>query len=309
MHKIFGAYAAAVTPINEDFSINKNLYLSHCKNLLNQGLDGLGIFGTTGEANSFNIDEKIEAINFLVEHNIKPSQLIIGTGVCSIKDSVLLSKNAASLKSKAVLVLPAFYYKNVTNEGVIEYYRRIIEEVGDNDLNYILYHFPKISGVPINFEIIEKLLKLYPKNVVGMKDSSGDSENMIQVIKSFNDFSLFSGSDTLALKICQHGGAGAITATSNISGCLLSYIVKNYKNKKNIKNFDLIQNLQEKIRSLATTHEAISVIKAYLSLNENNKDWNRLLPPLKSILEPKKNKTIIGLIELSKKMKNILSHS
>ena len=309
MHKIYGAYSAAVTPINEDFSINKNLYLSHCKNLLNQGLDGLGIFGTTGEANSFNVDEKIEAINYLIEHNIKPSQLIIGTGVCSIRDSVLLTKKASSLKSKAVLVLPAFYYKNVSNEGVIEYYRSIIEDVGDSDLNYILYHFPKISGVSINFEIIEKLLKLYPKNVIGMKDSSGDSQNMIKVIKSFDNFSLFSGSDTLALKICQNGGAGAITATSNISGGLLSYIVKNYKNKKNIKNFDLIQNLQEKIRSLATTHEAISVIKAYLSLNENNKDWNRLLPPLKSILEPKKNKTIIGLIELSKKMKNILSHS
>ena len=269
----------------------------------------MGIFGTTGEANSFNVDEKIDAINFLVENNIKPSQLIIGTGVCSIKDSVLLTKKASNLKSKAVLVLPAFYYKNVSNEGVVEYYRRIIEEVGDIDLKYILYHFPKISGVPINFEIIEKLLKLYPKNIVGMKDSSGDSENMIKIIKSFDNFSLFSGSDSLALKICQHGGAGAITATSNISGSLLSYIVKNYKNKKNLKNFDLIQNLQEKIRNMATTHEAISVIKAYLSLNENNKDWNRLIPPLKSILDPKKNKTIIGLIELSKKMNNILSHS
>ena len=306
MHKIHGTYCAALTPLNTDYSINKELFLEHCSNLLSQGLDGLAIFGTTGEGNSFNVNEKIEAVNYLIDNNIGADKLIPGTGLCSIKDTVIYSKAIAKLKVKAILVLPAFYYKNVSNEGVIEFYKRVIEDVGDSDLKYILYNIPQVSGVSIGLEVIEQLIRLFPDNVVGMKESSGNLDNMLRITKYFNNFSLFSGSDSLALKVCQRGGAGAITACSNISGKLLNYIINNYKKESEIQNFHLFQQLQEQIRKTLLLHEPISALKAFLSVTNNNENWNKVNPPLIKILHPKDHKTVMRLIALIKKMDELL---
>jgi len=306
MHKISGVFSAALTPINEDYSINSHLFFSHCKWLLTQGLDGLGVFGTTGEASSFNVDEKIKAIEYLINSKISPSKLMPGTGQCSVSDTVRFTKKCSTLRVRAVLVLPAFFYKGVSEDGVIEYYKRVIEEVGDNKLHYILYNIPQTSGVQITFEVIEKLIKLYPNNVVGMKDSSGNLDNMLKITKFFNGFSLFSGSDSLALKVSKHGGAGAITATSNISGKLLSYILNNYKEESSIENFQELQLLQEKIRQILFSHEPISALKAFLSVKNKKNEWNRLNPPLQKIDNPDNDKTVIGLIQLINQMNELI---
>ncbi len=309
MHKLRGTYCATLTPVNSNYSINNKLFLKHCNNLLSEGLDGIGIFGTTGEANSFNVNEKIEAMHYLIDNGINPEKIILGSGQCSVTDTVLLSKEAAKLNVKGVLVLPAFFYKNVKDEGVIEYYKKVVEGVKESNLNYLLYNIPQVSGVKINISILEKLIHLFPNNIIGMKDSSGDLDNMLQVIKSINDFSLFSGSDSLALKVCQYGGAGAITATSNLSGKLLTYLVNNYENESNIENFQELQDLQVQIRSTLFNHEPISALKAFLSVKNNDENWNRITPPLNNILEPYKDKTVIALLELVKKMELLLSNS
>ena len=240
MHKISGVYSAALTPINEDLTINRDLYLRHCQYLMKQGHDGLAIFGTTGEANSFSIKEKCLSIDFLIANRIDPKVLIPGTGSSSVKDSILMTKHADEHGVKGVLLLPPFYYKNVSDEGIIKYYQNIIETVGSDSLKYILYNIPQVSGVEINFNIIENLLKLYPDNVVGIKDSSGDIEGMLKTIKYFDNLALFCGHDSLALKVCKRGGAGAITAGTNIAGKLLSFIIHNYKRENEIENFSLL---------------------------------------------------------------------
>jgi len=173
-------------------------------------------------------------------------------------------------------------------------------------LHYILYNIPQTSGVQITFEVIEKLIKLYPNNVVGMKDSSGNLDNMLKITKFFNGFSLFSGSDSLALKVSKHGGAGAITATSNISGKLLSYILNNYKEESSIENFQELQLLQEKIRQILFSHEPISALKAFLSVKNKKNEWNRLNPPLQKIDNPDNDKTVIGLIQLINQMNELI---
>ena len=307
MHKIHGTYCAALTPLREDYSIDKELFLDHCNNLLSQNLDGLAIFGTTGEANSYSIDEKIELIEYLLENNIKAEKIIPGTGLCSIKDTVKFTKSVANLKVRAVLVLPPFYYKNIQNDGVVEYYKRVCEEVEENNFHFILYNIPQTTGVTINFDIIEKLITKFPNNIVGMKDSSGDLDSMLKTIKYFNEFSVFSGSDSLALKACKRGGAGAITAASNISGKLLVYIINNYKKEYQIPNFQEFQYLQEQIRTTLLSHEPISTLKAFLSIKNNNSKWNRVNTPLTTIQNPSNNKTIISLIELIKKMESLLA--
>ena len=306
MLKIKGVFSAVLTPINQDYSINSHLFFSHCQWLLSQGVDGLAVFGTTGEANSFNVDEKIDTLDYLINSKIGVEKLMPGTGQCSISDTIRFTKKCSELKVKSVLVLPPFFYKNVSNEGIIEYYKRVIEEVGDNNLHYILYHIPQISGVQITFDVIEKLIKLYPNNVVGMKDSSGDLDNMLKVTKFFDGFSLFSGNDSLALKVVKHGGAGAITATSNISGRLLAFIINNHKNEYSTENFQDFQLLQEKIRQTLFTHEPISALKAFMSIKYRKNDWNRVNPPLCKIENPENHKTIISLMELVKKMDELV---
>jgi len=309
MHKINGIYSAALTPINDDLSINKNLYLEHCQYLMKQGHDGLAIFGTTGEANSFSIKEKCDTIDFLLSNNLDSNLLIPGTGSSSVEDAIQLTKFAEKSKSRAVLLLPPFYYKNVSDEGIINYFRKIIETVGSSNFHYLLYNIPQTTSVVLNFNIIETLLKLYPNNIVGIKDSSGNIDNMLKTVKYFQDLALFCGHDSLALKIFKRGGAGAITAGTNIAGRLLSFIINHSNKEKEIEDFNNYQVLLEKIRETITSEEPISVMKAYFSIINNNPDWNKVMPPLKSLDNPSNNKTIIRLIELTNKMDELIPSS
>ncbi len=309
MLKISGVYSAALTPLKQDLSINQDLFLRHCQYLMRQGHDGLAIFGTTGEANSFSSQEKKDNLEFLLSNRIDPKVLIPGTGSSSLIDAIDMTKHAAKYKVRAVLLLPPYYYKNVSDEGIINYYRHIIERVGDNEFQYILYHIPQNTYVPINFKIIEILLKLYPNNVVGIKDSSGDSDRMLKTVKYFNNFAVFCGHDSLALNLCKRGGAGAITAGTNVCGRLLSFIIKNYKKETEIKNFVEMQKLLQQIREVITSHEPISLMKAYFSIADNLPDWNNVLPPLNKIDNPENDKLVLILKEHLKKIDQLIANS
>ena len=301
MHKISGVFSAALTPVKKDLSINQDLYLRHCQYLMRQGHDGLAIFGTTGEANSFSTQERKDSLEFLLSNRIDPKVLIPGTGSSSLNEAIDLTKHAVNHKVRAVLLLPPFYYKNVSEDGIINYYRNIIEKVGENDMQYLLYHIPQHSFVPISFKVIENLIKLYPSNVVGLKDSSGDGDRMMKTIKYFNDFAVFCGHDSLALNICKRGGAGAITAGTNVCGRLLNFINKNYNKCNQINNIADLQKLLEQIRRVITSHEPISLMKAYFSIVDNIPEWNNVLPPLKRIENPQNQKLFLILKELIKK--------
>ena len=298
MHKISGVYCASITPINSDFSINKDLHLRHCQSLMRKGLDGLVLFGTNGEASSFSLQEKIQSIQFLADNKIDPKIMITGTGSSSLSEAIELNKFSQNIGVKASLLLPPFYFKNVTDDGVLEYYKRVIEETGNNEFKFLLYNIPQHSGVTINFNIIETLLKLYPNNVVGLKDSTGNLDNMLKTIKYFNDFSVFCGNGALALQTSKRGGAGAITGDANITAKLLSFIVHNYRDEKLISNFSELQSLLENIRNVLSSHEQVSLLKAYYSVADNIPEWNKLMPPLVNIENPSNNKQVIALLDL-----------
>tara|TARA_Y100000588_G_scaffold225945_1_gene239834 strand:- start:35 stop:964 length:930 start_codon:yes stop_codon:yes gene_type:complete len=307
MVKISGVFSAALTPLNSNLSINQDLYLRHCQYLMRQGHDGLAIFGTTGEANSLSVKDKKDNLDFLINNRIDPKVLIPGTGSSSLNDAIDMTKHSVKHGVRAALLLPPFYYKNVSDDGVINYFRHLIETVGDSEFHYLLYHIPQTSSVTINFNIIENLLKLYPKNIVGLKDSSGDTDNMLKIIKYFNNFAVFCGHDSLALHVCKRGGAGAITAGTNIAGKLLCFIIHNIHKEKQIENFEKLQNLMQQIRETLTSDEPISVMKAYLSLIDNIPEWNNLLPPLKKIKDPNNHKTIIALKEFIRKIDDLIT--
>ena len=298
MFKISGVYCAVITPLKNNLSINPDLHLRHCQSLMQKGLDGLVIFGTNGEASSFSVTQKIKSIEFLLENRIDASNLLIGTGSASLEDAIELTKFSVKIRSKASLLIPPFYFKNVTDDGVIAYYRNVIEQTGDNNFKFLLYNIPQQSGVTINFNIIENLLKLYPNNVVGLKDSTGDMDNMLKTIKYFNDFAVFCGNGALALHTSRRGGAGAITGDANITAKLLSFIIHNFRNEKQIENFENLQMLIEKIRNVLNSHEQISLLKAYYSVADNIDEWNNVMPPLKRIDNPSNNKQVAALLDL-----------
>ena len=220
-----------------------------------------------------------------------------------------MTRHAVNHKVRAILLLPPFYYKNVSEDGIINYYRHIIERVGDNDVQYLLYNIPQNTYVNISFKIIEILLRLYPNNIVGIKDSSGDSDRMLKMVKYFNNFAVFCGHDGLALNVFKRGGAGAITAGTNICGKLLSFIFKNYKKENEINNFTEMQKLLQQIRQTITSHEPISLMKAYFSIVDNISDWNIVLPPLKKIENPENNKLVLILKELIKKIDPLIANT
>lgn len=309
MHKITGSYCAAITPINDDLSVNKDLYLRHCQSLIKKNLDGLTLFGTNGEASSFSIRQKKESIEFLLENRINPKFLILGTGSSSLEDAIEMTKFSVEIGAKAALVLPPYYFKNVSDDGVITYYRNIIEQTCENDYKFLLYNIPQHSGVTINFHIIENLLKLYPNNVVGLKDSTGDLDGMLKTIKYFNELAVFCGNGALALHTSRRGGAGAITGDANITAKLLSYIIHNFKNEKQIENFIEIQSLIEKIRNVLASHEQVSLLKAYYSVADNMPIWNNILPPLKKIDDPSNNKQVTALLDLVSQIDTLVPSS
>ena len=298
MFKISGVYCAVLTPLKNNLSINNNLHLRHCQSLMQKGLDGLTIFGTNGEASSFSVGQKIQSIEFLLENRIDAGNLMIGSGSSSLEDAITLTKFSAKIGAKASLLIPPFYFKNVTDDGVIAYYRNVIESTSDNEFKFLLYNIPEHSSVTINFNIIENLLKLYPNNVVGLKDSTGNMENMLKTIKYFNNFAVFCGNGALSLNTSRRGGAGAITGDANITAKLLSFIIHNFKREKEIDNFNDLQVLMENIRKVLSSHEQISLLKAYYSIADKMEEWNNVMPPLKKIENPSNNKQVTALLDL-----------
>ena len=220
-----------------------------------------------------------------------------------------MTKFSVEIGAKAALVLPPYYFKNVSDDGVITYYRNIIEQTRESDYKFLLYNIPQHSGVTINFHIIENLLKLYPNNVVGLKDSTGDLDGMLKTIKYFNELAVFCGNGALALHTIRRGGAGAITGDANITAKLLSYIIHNFKNEKQIENFIEIQSLIEKIRNVLASHEQVSLLKAYYSVADNMPIWNNIMPPLKKIDDPSNNKQVTALLDLVSQIDTLVPSS
>ena len=175
-HRVHGVLAPVVTPFKRDLSPDTPLFIAHCKWLLTQNC-GLAVFGTNSEANSLSVNERIALLEALIASDVDVSRMIPGTGCCALSESVCLTEHAVKAGCSGVLMLPPFYYKNVSEEGLYRSYSEVIERVGDARLRIYLYHIPPITMVGITPGLVERLLKKYPTAIAGMKDSSGDWQN------------------------------------------------------------------------------------------------------------------------------------
>jgi 4-hydroxy-tetrahydrodipicolinate synthase len=206
---VSGVNCAAATPLNADLSPDLGLFAEHCHRLLAEGCHGIALLGTTGEANSFSIAERKLILEAALEAGIAGDQLIPGTGVAAGPETVELTRHALDHGVSKVVMLPPFYYKGVSDEGVYAAYARIIESIADSRLKIILYHIPQVSAVPLSLPLIGRLIAAFPDTVVGIKDSAGDLANMQAIAAAHPGFAVLAGADPLLLPLLQSVGQGA----------------------------------------------------------------------------------------------------
>ena len=218
-----GPWAAALTPL-ADREIDHGRLLDHVRWLLDSGCNGVVLFGSTGEAASFTLRERMSALEHLRANDVPGDNVIVGTGCCATADSVTLSAHATALGCAGVLVIPPFFYKPVSDTGVRDAYSRLIDGIASEALRVYLYHFPDLSGVPVSHDVIGALSEAYPNTIAGVKDSTGKLDETLAFINGFPGLDVFTGDDDLLWPVLKAGGAGAVTATANVIPQLLGTI-------------------------------------------------------------------------------------
>ncbi len=274
-----GVNAAVLTPMGPDLAPDLSLMAAHSRWLLANGCDGLGILGTTGEANSFSAVERIAVMEGLVEAGIPAAKLMPGTGCAAFTDSVDLTKVAKRLGCPGVLMLPPFYYKNPSDDGLFAYFSEVIQRVGGGIKVYV-YHFPQQSAVPFSLDLIGRLMKAYPDVIKGVKDSSGDYANMKAMIDAFagDGFEVYSGSDEFLSRILHDGGAGCITAASNVNCTAGGAVVRAFRAGDRAAE-EAAQAVLTATRKVATSAPLIGGLREIVARQTGNPAWRRIRPP------------------------------
>ena len=283
MKKIKGIYAAGMSVFNDDLSLNIVKTINHAERIIDQGCHGVAIFGSTGQAQLISISEKISLLNELSKSKYKEKYLI-GTGLNSLNETINLMKVASSLNFSDFLIMPPAYYKYGDSE-VIEFYSRVVDAVPDSRI--VLYNFEKLCGYKFSIECVEELVKKFPKQIVGVKDSS---YNLYENLK-IDNFSVLPGSESKLLKGLELGCTGIITATCNVTGGLSRKVYDDFIEKKE-------QTDNKMLCDIRNTFEKFNLISGLHSfMSDENKIYKNVLPPV-SILNEKDKLLLID--ELNK---------
>ena len=276
--RIKGVLAPVVTPFDKDLNPDAPRFIAHCKWLISQG-SGLAAFGTNSEANSLSFNERIALLDALLASGVDPARMMPGTGCCALTDSVRLTEHAVKAGCAGVLMLPPFYYKGVSDEGLYRNYSEIIERVGDDRLRIYLYHIPPVAVVGITPKLVERLMKKYPTAIAGMKDSSGDWKNTKVFLDNFakSGFDMFVGSESFLLANMQNGGAGCISATANVNPAAIDKLYREWQNpdaEAQQKALDVARN------TFGKKYLMIAALKAGIAHYSGDAQWATVRPPL-----------------------------
>jgi 4-hydroxy-tetrahydrodipicolinate synthase len=290
--RIKGVLSPVVTPFKPDYSPDTERFIRHCRWLVSNNV-GLAVFGTNSEGNSLSVEERMALLESLVEAGIDPARMMPGTGCCALSDSVRLSSHAVKLGCAGVLMLPPFYYKGVSDEGLYRNFAQIVEQVGDARLRIYLYQIPPVSQVPIGVALIERLLKNYPRNIAGIKDTSGDWNYTKTVLDAFakTGFDVFAGTETILLATMRGGGAGCISATANVNPAPIHGLFETW----NDADADAQQENLNAIRSTFQKYPMIPALKQAIAHWSNDPGWAKVRPPLVELTEEQKTAFVAEL--------------
>jgi 4-hydroxy-tetrahydrodipicolinate synthase len=275
-------FSPVVTPFKSDLSPDGKRLAQHCRWLLSNNV-GLAVFGTNSEANSLSVDEKRDLLDELVEAGIDPSRMMPGTGHCALPDSVNLTAHAAKLGCAGVLMLPPFYYKGVSDDGLFRSFSEVIERVGNPRLRVYLYNIPPVSQVAISVPLIERLLNAYPDTIAGIKDSSGDWSITQSYLDNFasRGFKVFPGAETFLLQGLRAGASGCISATANVNPGPIARLLGRWESS----DADAQQARLNQVRRIFASYPMIPALKAAIAHYSNDRDWRTVRPPLVELSE------------------------
>jgi len=278
MDALKGVWVPVLTPQNSDLLIDKNRFFHHLDWLFNHEIDGAVLFGTNGEANSFSVEERMLLLEWAKNESVPNDKVMVGTGCSALTDTIALIEHAIGLGYFNHLVLPPFYYKNPSVNGLVNNYSEIINRIDNQDLKIYLYNFPQLSGIALSVDLVEILSKKFPNNIIGYKDSSGDWDNTSQVMEKCPQISMFPGSEIFLSKALEKGAAGVITGTGNVNPGMVKQTYEAFYNDK-----EKSINLQKKIDTFRTAvqkYPLISALKGLIEYYRKDEGWQYLRPPL-----------------------------
>ncbi len=271
-----GLWPPASTPFTADGALDETRLISHCRGMLDDGATGLAVLGTTSEANSLTLTERRRVIDALVEDGVAPAQLLPGTGACTIDDAVALSRHAGELGCAGVLLLPPFYYKNVSDDGLFAFVAAVIERCRQNVPRIMLYHFPAMAVVGWPNALVGRLIEAFPGVVVGMKDSSGDPAHTKSVIDDFPGLAVFPGAELYLLEALKWGAPGCISATANVNARAIAALIARPDAVDAPAQQEALIAVRKSFADFPTV-AAVKTIKAALTSDDN---WLTVRPPL-----------------------------
>ncbi|HJU24216.1 MAG TPA: dihydrodipicolinate synthase family protein, partial [Casimicrobiaceae bacterium] len=297
-----GVLAPVVTPFTADLAPDARRLVRHCRWLLDHDV-GLAVFGTNSEANSMSVAEKIALLDALVEARLPPSRLMPGTGCCALTDTVELTRRAMRHGCAGVLMLPPFYYKKVTDEGLFASYAEVIERVGDARLRIYLYHIPQVSQVPITLSLIERLLARFPGTIAGIKDSSGDFANTRAMLERFQPqgFDVFAGSESFLLATLEGGGAGCISAVANVNAPAIARLAREWQRP----DANAQQEAVDRVRTTFLRFAMPAALKTAIAHFAGDEEWKRMRPPLVALTTEQRTQLVDALRTLGFAMPGI----
>ena len=271
-----GVLVPVLTPFRPSGEPDAGRFVAFCRWLLDQGAGGLAIFGTTSEANSMSPAERMTLLDQLIEAGIPAQKLMPGTGACAMTDAVSLVRHAVDHGCGGVLMLPPFYYKGVSDDGIFAFISGVIDKVGSSALRLFLYHIPPMAVVGFSLDLVGRLLRAYPETVVGLKDSSGDWRNAAALLDCFPGFAVFPGSEVFLLDGLRKGAMGCITASGNVNVPGIKKVYDNWRGPQ----ADALQAEVTTLRQALQAYPMVPALKRIVAHYHNDPAWATVRPPL-----------------------------
>ena len=278
-----GVYAAAITPVAADGRPDTAKLIAYCNRLIAEGLDGIAPTGTTGEGNSLPFDWRLALPSAFAEAGLPPDRVIFGTGACAADDAVALTKAGVDAGYANALVLPPFYLKGVSDDGLFRYYARLVEGVGSDTLRIYLYHFPQMSQTPISIPLIERLKAEFGPVIAGLKDSSGDYAGSLAFASAAEDFDVFPSNEGVLVDAMRNGCGGVISATTNASARLARRTLEAGGTTR-----DRLQDDLNKVRQAIAKYPLSAAIKQIEAWKSGDDSWTRVFAPLVELTDAQK---------------------
>jgi 4-hydroxy-tetrahydrodipicolinate synthase len=284
-----GVLVPVLTPFTASGEPDAGRFIAFCRRLLDQGADGLAIFGTTSEANSMSAGERMELLDRLVAAGIPPAKLMPGAGACSMTEAAVLIRHAVDHGVGGVLLLPPFYYKGMDDDGLFAFFAGVIDRVDSPALRVFLYHIPPQTVLGLSLDLVGRLIRAYPETVIGLKDSSGDWNNTAALLERFPGFAIFPGSEVFLLDGLRKGAVGCITATGNVNVTGIRKVYENWRTPE----ADQLQGEITTLRKTIQAYPMVPALKRIVAHFHHDPGWAAVRPPM-TALNTAQSKALIG---------------